>query len=144
MQKVVHFVGDDEKVVLDGELDQTRPVARRKRASAWVRVRGDEIHQARPKATLQRTFQRVHVEVARRPVGLSVFARSLRRPVEADDPQTVVLEHVSSQEVGWKLHDDDVARLCELRARQIDAVAHAVRDHEALRLHFPHRLLFRC
>ena len=134
MQKVIHLVGENVKVELDGELDEALSITLGKRASARVRVRGHEIHESWPKPVdAQAPLQRADVKVPRCPVGQPVGSDSLLQPVHADDVQPVVSEHVGREEVGRELHDDDIAGLRELCARQIDPVAHSVRYHEALR-----------
>ena len=73
-------------------------------------------------------LERVHVEG-------SAASSPARLPGDSLDAQTPVLENIRGEEVRRELQNDDVPRLRERGAREVQAVAHAVRHEESVGAH---------
>ena len=135
MQKVIHLVGENVKVELDGELDEALSITLGKRASARVRVRGHEIHGVAALSPSTRS-RRSSAPTSKYP---GVPSGNPSGPIPSSNPSTPTTSSPLSRNTSAarkarsELHDDDVAGFRELCARQIDPVAHSVRYHEALR-----------
>ena len=82
-------------------------------------MRRHDVHQSRPQAVFEPSFQRVHVE---RSVVGGCFARCAG---DADDAESVIGEDVGGEEIRRRLHDDDVAGFRQRRARDVQPVARA-------------------
>ena len=113
MQELVHLVGQHEKLVPVGQLDQPSPPLFGKHRAGRIVVGGYRVYQPRTdQARLQHLLQRINVQ--------AVLVGG-----DAPDVETVRSEYALDDEVGRLLDQDGVAVPREQRAREVKALRRA-------------------
>jgi hypothetical protein len=122
-QQAVRVVLEHEQLALGGDLDEAAPAWQGHRHAARVLERRDRVDELRPAALALEAVERLLEQVDAHPVVVHV---------DLHDVGLVGAEGGHGARVGRRLGDDDVARVDERLADEVDDLLAARRDEDVL------------